>query len=78
MRAFPLLLVVPLLAGHVALAQPQDDGRDDKPTASTQAPVPAETDNQAPERTDTPPLRDEYEPRERISKDKAESFPPDI
>ncbi|MGB1139682.1 MAG: hypothetical protein ACPG1A_02215 [Halioglobus sp.] len=73
------LFIVALFAVPTVFAQ-QDaaDGERPEPvTAKTSSPP---QDTQAGEETQgsSPPLRDEFEPQERISKDKAESFPPDI
>jgi hypothetical protein len=91
MQVSRLLLILLLLAAPVGFAQQADEGggngggngsskgdSHETPVATPGATAPGDNDAETPAQTDTPPLRDEYEPRERISRDKAESFPPDI
>ncbi len=83
MQVSRLPLILLLLAAPVGFAQQADDGggngdSNETPVATRSATAPGDNDAETPAQTDTPPLRDEYEPRERISRDKAESFPPDI
>lgn len=83
MRLTRLSLLLALLAAPIGVAQQAGDkDNGPPPAAAPPAPAPAPGPENAGERasaaTDAPPLRDDYEPRERISRDKAASFPPDI
>lgn len=79
MRLTRLPLMLVLLAAPIGVAQQAGD-EDNAPPPAAAPPAPAPDDAGAPAsgETDTPPLRDDYEPRERISRDRAASFPPDI
>ncbi len=78
-RLLSIALATLILTGSTVMAQ----------EAESEAPPPAaDPDSTAGEReqagaapgdkTDAPPLRDDYQPKEKISEDRAEAFPADI
>lgn len=89
MQVSRLPLILLLLVAPAVFAQQAGDGNNagnggsnggsnEAPVAAPGATAPGDDDAKTPGQADPPPLREEYEPRERISRDKAESFPPDI
>lgn len=73
------LFIVALFTALPVFAQ-QDaaEGERAEPATATTSSPPRDTPAGEKKQDGSPPLRDEFEPQEKISKDKAESFPPDI
>ena len=73
------LFIVALFTVLPSVAQqaPEDADAPEQTTGAATSSVASEG-RESSEPQSSPALRDEFEPRDRISRDKAEAFPPDI